>query len=79
MLTASITTVASSASWFELGELVYAEARQREDLADNLLQPVRGDECGRAPRPKDVRLECDKLLQNFGIKRLLADTNDPMY
>lgn len=60
-----------SASWFELGELVYAQARQREDLADNLLQPVRGDEVpGRAPRPKDVRLECDKLLQNFGIKRL---------
>ena len=39
--------------WFELGELVYAQARQREDLADNLLQPVRGDEVpGRAPRPK---------------------------
>ena len=54
-----------------MGELVYAQARQREDLADNLLQPVRGDEVpGRAPRPKDVRLECDKLLQNFGIKRL---------
>lgn len=60
-----------SASWFEMGELIYAQARQREDLPDSLLQPVRGDEVpGRAPRPKDVRLSCDRLLQNFGIKRL---------
>ena len=60
-----------SASWFEMGELIYAQALQREDLPDNLLQPVRGDDVpGRAPRPKDVRLNCDRLLQNFGIKRL---------
>ena len=60
-----------SASWFEMGELIYAQALQREDLPDHLLQPVRGSEVpGRAPRPSDVRLDCDLLLQNFGIKRL---------
>lgn len=60
-----------SASWFEMGELIYAQASQREDLPADLLQPVRGDEVpGRAPRPQDVRLNCDRLLQNFGIKRL---------
>lgn len=60
-----------SASWFEMGELIYAQASQREDLPDDLMHPVRGEEVpGRAPRPADVRLSCEKLLQNFGIKRL---------
>ncbi len=60
-----------SASWFEMGELVYAQALQREDLPDDLLQPIQGQDVpSRAPRPLDVRLDCDRLLQNFGIKRL---------
>lgn len=33
-----------SASWFEMGELIYAQALQREDLPSELLQPIRGED-----------------------------------
>ncbi|MEH6650355.1 MAG: sugar nucleotide-binding protein [Motiliproteus sp.] len=60
-------SAAESISWFGFAEAIVAAARQYEDIALERLIAVSQSRLSMRPRPGNSRLDCDKILANFGI------------